>query len=40
MVVISALESDFKDIKGDDKTVSQEDLVFLRKGKEGIRKND
>lgn len=40
MDVISALESDFKDTKGDDKTVSQEDLIFLNKLKEGIRKND
>lgn len=40
MDVISALESDFKDIKGDDKTVSQEDLIFLDKLKEGIRQNE
>lgn len=40
MDVISALESDFKDTNGDDKTVSQEDLIFLSKLKEGIRKND
>lgn len=40
MDVISALESDFKDIKGDDKTVSQEDLVFLTKLKKGIKRND
>lgn len=38
--VISILESDFKDIKGDDKTVSQEDLIFLNKLKEGIRQNE
>lgn len=40
MDVISALESDFKDTKGDDKTVSQEDLIFLGKLKDGIREND
>ena len=40
MDVIGALESDFKDTKGDDKTVSQEDLVFLGKIKDGMRKND
>ncbi|XP_038158088.1 uncharacterized protein LOC119794558 [Cyprinodon tularosa] len=40
MDVISALESDFKDMKGDDKTVSQEDLGFLEKLKEGIRQNE
>ncbi|XP_032363653.1 uncharacterized protein LOC116677092 [Etheostoma spectabile] len=40
MDVLSALESDFKDTKTDDKTVSQEDLVFLDKLKESIRKND
>lgn len=40
MDVISVLESDFKDTKRDDKTVSQEDLVFLGKLKEGIRQNE
>ena len=40
MDVISALKSDFKDIKGDDKTVSQEDQIFLNKLKEGIRQNE
>ena len=40
MNVISALESDFKDIKGDDKIVSQEDQIFLNKLKEGIRQNE
>ncbi len=39
MDVISVLESDFKDTKGDDKTVSQEDLMFLSKLKDGIKKN-
>ena len=38
--VFSVLESDFKDTKGDDKTVSQEDLIFLSKLKEGIKKNE
>lgn len=40
MDVISALDSDFKDIKGDDKTVSQKDFVFLSKLKEGIKRNE
>ncbi len=40
MDAIRALESDFKDVSGNDKTVSQEDLIFLDKLKEGIRKND
>lgn len=40
MDVISALEADFKDIKEDDETVSQEDLIFLNKLKEGIRQNE
>ena len=40
MDIISILESDFKDTKGDDKTVSQEDLIFLDKLKGSIRKND
>ena len=40
MDVISVLELDFKDTKRDDKTVSQEDLLFLSKLNEGIRKND
>lgn len=39
MDVISVLESDFKDTKGDDKTVSQEDLAFLSTLKDGIKKN-
>lgn len=39
MDVISVLESDFKDTKGDDKTVSQEDLMFLSTLKDGIKKN-
>ncbi|XP_013856110.1 uncharacterized protein LOC106511941, partial [Austrofundulus limnaeus] len=38
--VINVLESDFKDTKASDKTVSQEDLIFLDKLKEGIRKNE
>lgn len=36
----TVLESDFKDTKVSDKTVSQEDLIFLDKLKEGIRKNE
>lgn len=40
MDVINVLESDFKDTKASDKTVSQEDLIFLDKLKEGIRKNE
>lgn len=40
MDVISVLESDFKDTKRDDKTVSQENLVFLGKLKEGIQQNE
>lgn len=39
MDVISVLESDFKDTKGDDKTVPQEDLMFLSKLKDCIKKN-
>ena len=39
MNVISILESDFKDTKGDNKTVSQEDLMFLDKLKDSIKKN-
>lgn len=34
------LESDFKDTKASDKTVSQEDIILLDKLKEGIRKNE
>lgn len=37
---IRALESDFKDVSGGDKTVSQEDIIFLDKLKEGIRKTE
>lgn len=37
--VINVLESDFRDTEGVDKTFSQEDLMFLNKLKEGIRKN-
>lgn len=33
------LESDFKDAKEDGKTVSQEDILFLDKVKNGIEKN-
>ncbi len=33
------LESDFKDVTAGDKTVSQEDIMFLDKLKEGITKN-
>ncbi|XP_026012239.1 uncharacterized protein LOC113014739 [Astatotilapia calliptera] len=40
MDMINVLESDFKDTKACDKTVSQEDLVFLEKLKEGIKKNE
>ncbi|XP_028314916.1 uncharacterized protein LOC114470784 [Gouania willdenowi] len=40
MDVLTVLESDFKDTKTGDKTVSQEDLIFLDKLKEGIRKNE
>ena len=29
----------FKDTKGDDKTISREDLMFLSKLKDGIKKN-
>ncbi len=36
---VRILESDFKDVTADDKTVSQEDIMFLDKLKEGIRKN-
>lgn len=35
---IKVLESDFKDANKDSKTVSQEDILFLNKLKEGIRK--
>ncbi len=37
---IRALESDFKEVSGNDKTVSQGDLIFLDKLKAGIRKNE
>lgn len=37
--VINVLESDFRDTEGVDKTFSQEDLMFLNKLEEGIRKN-
>ena len=40
MDAIRALEGDFKDVSGNDKTVSQEDLIFLDKLKEGIRKDE
>ncbi|XP_054872902.1 uncharacterized protein LOC111584426 [Amphiprion ocellaris] len=40
MDVIRALESDFKEVSGNDKTVSQEDLIFLDKLEAGIRKNE
>lgn len=40
MDMVNVLESDFKDTKACDKTVSQEDLVFLEKLKEGIKKNE
>lgn len=40
MDAIRALESDFRDISGGDKTVSQEDIIFLDKLKEGIRKTE
>ncbi|KAL1249114.1 hypothetical protein QQF64_022436 [Cirrhinus molitorella] len=40
MDVINVLESDFKDTKASDNTVSQEDLIFLDKLKEGIKKNE
>lgn len=33
------VESDFKDVTADDKTVSQEDIIFLDKLKRGIKKN-
>lgn len=36
---VRILESDFKDITVDDKTVSQEDIMFLDKLKVGIKKN-
>ncbi len=36
---VRMLESDFKDVTADEKTVSQEDIMFLDKLKEGIRKN-
>ena len=36
--VLSVLESDFKDTKGDNKT--SQDLIFLSKLKEGIKKNE
>ena len=39
MNVISILESDFKDTKGDNKTVSQENIMFLDKLKDSIKKN-
>ncbi|XP_029109940.1 uncharacterized protein LOC108941786 [Scleropages formosus] len=39
MNVIRVLESDFKDVTGDGKTVSQDDLIFLDKLKESIVKN-
>ncbi|XP_067279675.1 uncharacterized protein [Pseudorasbora parva] len=37
--VIRVLESDFKDITSGDKTISQEDIMFLDKLKEGIKKD-
>ncbi|XP_026214228.1 uncharacterized protein LOC113160973 [Anabas testudineus] len=37
--VIKVLESDFKDTCKDDRTVSQDDIVFLKMLKEGIQKN-
>lgn len=40
MDAIRALESDFKEVRENDKTVSQEDLIFLDKLKEGIRKDE
>lgn len=36
---IRMLETDFRDTQGDDKTVSQEDLIFLDKLKESIKTN-
>ncbi|XP_048020447.1 uncharacterized protein LOC125251470 [Megalobrama amblycephala] len=38
--VIKVLESDFKDAGEDNKTVSQDDILFLNKLQQGIRKND
>lgn len=38
--VIKVLESDFKDAGEDNKTVSQDDILFLTKLQQGIRKND
>ncbi|XP_065115485.1 uncharacterized protein [Paramisgurnus dabryanus] len=38
--VIKVLESDFKDDGEDNKTVSQDDILFLTKLQQGIRKND
>lgn len=40
MNVIRALESDFRDVSGSDKTASQEDIIFLNKLKEGIKKTE
>ncbi|CAM4662406.1 unnamed protein product [Leuciscus chuanchicus] len=39
MDAIRVLESDFKDVTADEKTISQDDIVFLDKLKEGIKKN-
>lgn len=36
---IRVLESDFKDVNDDDKTLSQDDITFLNKLSDGIRKN-
>lgn len=38
--VIKVLESDFKDAGEDNKTVSQDDILFLTKLQQGIRKKD
>lgn len=38
--VIKLLQSDFKDAGEDHKTVSQDDILFLTKLQQGIRKND
>lgn len=38
--VIKALVFDFKDTGEDNKTVSQDDILFIKRLQKGIRKND